>query len=99
MIKSTKSQVEEFMDSFIWKDMIDELDILEKRMIAEYPTVGMVERDKEGNEIKPTTADILMHLGEINGHLKALSYFRSLPEIFLQYFEEKENDSEHEPAK
>ena len=96
MIKSTKSQVEEFVESFIWKDMLDELEALEKRTFAEYLTIGMTEHDKDGNEIKPTTADVLMHVGELRGHLKALNYFRGLPEIFLQYFEEKENDSERE---
>lgn len=95
MIKSTKSQVEEFIESFIWKDIVDELEHLAKSAQTEYDIVGESHVDDQGYKILPNSSETLIHLGEIKGRRKAVRYFLSLPEILLQQLEDKEDDTRH----
>ena len=95
-IRSTKSQVEEFKESMIWMDIVDELNELAKRAQLEYDLVGETHVDDEGFKIVPNSSETLIHLGDIKGRRKAVAYFLSIPEIFLQILEGKKDDSRHE---
>ena len=37
----------------------------------------------------PSTAAVLMHMGDINGRVKAVDYLLELPKIFLQVLEDE----------
>ena len=87
-IMSTKSQIESFKESFIWLDLITELNIWKKMAKNEYSQVV-------GEAInKQSDSGLLMHLGSIYGRESTIDYLISLPDVFLQILEEKkENDT------
>ena len=92
MIRSTKSQIEEFKKSFIWKDIVDELDTLTKNAQLEYDIVGEPHIDDAGYKIVPNSSETLIHLGDIKGRRKAVNYFLNIPDILLQILEDNKND-------
>jgi len=94
-MKATKNQVKEFKESFIWKDIVDELNDLARRSMIEYDLVGEPHTDDDGNKIVPNSSETLIHLGEIKGRRKAVAYFLSIPDIFLQTLEDKKDDTGH----
>uniref|UniRef100_A0A6H1ZN81 Uncharacterized protein n=1 Tax=viral metagenome TaxID=1070528 RepID=A0A6H1ZN81_9ZZZZ len=93
-IRSSKSEVEEFKDSLVWLDILDELNDLARRAKFEYDLVGEPHVNDQGHMIVPTTSETLIHLGEIKGRRKAVSYFLNIPDILLQILEDKKNDTE-----
>lgn len=101
-IRSTKSEIEAFKKSTIWMDMVHEIDSICDLAQAEYDIVGERVPLDDGGESVPTTAEVLIHLGDIKGRRKASQYFLSLPEILLNILEmkkmEKDNDSERDSA-
>lgn len=88
-ILSTKSQVEEFKESMIWKDIVNELETIYKNAQIEYDIVGETYIDDSGHKIVPSSSETLIHLGEIKGRRKAVGYFLNIPEILLQILEDK----------
>ena len=92
-IRSTKAQLEEFKKSFIWKDMVDEITKLAKSAQVEYDLVGEPHIDDEGFKIIPNSSETLIHLGDIKGRRKAVSYFLSIPDILIQLLEDLEDDN------
>ena len=81
-IYATKLQVEKLQNSIVWKDIIRELDIwlsafeMERSQIVD-----------NANENNPSTASVLMHLGDINGRIKAVEFMKTLPSTFLSILE------------
>ena len=92
-IRSTKSQIEEFKESFIWLDIVDDLNHLARLAQIEYDLVGEPHVDDDGHKIVPNSSETLIHLGDIKGRRKAVSHFLSLPDIFLQILEDKKDDN------
>lgn len=89
LVTSTKDQIEEFMNSLLWKDIQCELESWKKGF--EQEMMSIVDSSESTN---PSTASVLMHLGDINGRVKAVDYLLSLPSIFLQILEDQKDDSE-----
>ena len=92
-LRSTKSQIEEFKTSFIWADIVDELNELARLAQLEYDIVGEPHIDDEGFKIVPNSSETLIHLGDIKGRRKAVNYFLNIPDIFLQTLEDKKDDT------
>lgn len=91
-VLSTKGQLEDFMENnFVWKDIQRELIIWLDGFKKEKD--GIVDDAAESN---PSTAAVLMHLGDLNGREKAIKYVLTLPQLFLNILEEKENESSSE---
>lgn len=90
-IKSTKTQIEEFKESFIWQDILDELNELAQRAQLEYDIVGEPHNNDDNQLVIPNQSETLIHLGDIKGRRKAVQYFKSIPDIFLQILEEKKD--------
>lgn len=86
-VMATKGQIEEFKQSLLWKDIRRELGIWRKGFRAEAETI--VDEAAENN---PSTASVLLHLGDINGRVKAVDYMLSLPDIFLNLLEDNTDD-------
>ncbi len=87
-ILSTKRQIKDFKNSFVWKDMLNELKIWGQGFATEQARI--VDDAQADN---PSTASVLLHLGDTNGRIKAVNYMVQLPDIFLQILEDKENDA------
>jgi hypothetical protein len=91
-VLSTKGQLEDFMENnFVWKDIQRELIIWLEGFEKEKD--GIVDDAADSN---PSTAAVLMHLGDLNGRKKAIKYVLTLPQLFLNILEEKENESSSE---
>ena len=84
LVRATRSQIEEFMKSMIWRDIKDELRRLSTAARDEYDLVG--EPTSEG---ALPTSETLIHLGDIKGRRKAVQYFLSIPDIFLAIIEDR----------
>ena len=89
MIMSTKSEIEEFVESMVWKDFVNEIKELSKIAYDEYDNLG--EPQPDGSY--PTQAEILISLGDIKGRRTAANYFLSIPDILLQQLEDEKDDN------
>ncbi|MHA1289113.1 MAG: hypothetical protein ACTSPB_17125, partial [Candidatus Thorarchaeota archaeon] len=87
-VLSTKIQIEQFLKTLIWKDITRELKAWEKGFETERARI--VDDAQENN---PTTASVLMHLGDINGRIKAVRYLLGLPQMLIQILEEQQDDT------
>jgi hypothetical protein len=92
-IRSTRTQVEEFKESFLWLDIKDELERLTKNAQLEYDIVGEPHIDDQGFKIVPNESETLIHLGDIKGRRKAVEYFLQIPDIFLSILEDNKEVS------
>lgn len=90
VVRATKAQVEEFMESLLWKDIVRELNVWKTGFTQEALAIP----DDAADE-NPSTASVLMHLGSISGRMKAVDYVLGIPELFLSILNEKE-DKENE---
>jgi hypothetical protein len=88
-VRATRDQVEEFLNSILWKDIKRELGYWKKGFNQEL--MGIVSDSITEN---PSTATVLMHMGEIHGRVKAVDYLLELPKIFLQILEDEADDKE-----
>lgn len=91
IVFSTKSQIEDAKESLFWKDIERELKVWQKGFEIERSNIV-----SEAAEENHSTANILMHMGSIDGRIKAINYLLSLPDIFLQILEDQKNDSKRE---
>jgi hypothetical protein len=90
-VRATRGSIEDFKKSILWADMIRELNAWKKGFEMEMK--GIVEDAASEN---PSTASVLLHLGDINGRIKAVDYMLSLPDVFLSLLEEKKDESRPE---
>ena len=91
-MKASKVQLEDFRDSFIWADIMDELLILDRRAQLEYDVVGEPHVDDDGYKIVPTSSETMIHLGEIKGRRKAVSYFLDMIDVLINKVEMEKTD-------
>ncbi len=85
-LRTSRDQVEEFKKSLLWADIVDELSFWKEGFEGELK--GIAEDAAENN---PSTAAVLLHMGDINGRLKAVAYMLSIPDVFLSQLEVKED--------
>ncbi len=81
--------LEGFKKSILWADMVEELNSWKEGFNREM--LSIVD-DAEGSN--PSTASVLLHMGDLNGRQKAVDYFMSLPDVFLSLLEEKKEDKD-----
>lgn len=86
-VRVSKEAIEEFKESILWADMVEELKSWKEGFNREM--LSIVD-DAEGNN--PSTASVLLHMGDLNGRQKAVDYFMSLPDVFLSLLEDKKED-------
>jgi hypothetical protein len=87
VITSTRTRMEEFKDSTIWLDISNELNSWKKGFEQELKSI--VDDAAENN---PSTASVLLHLGDLNGRIKAVDYMLSLPTVLLEILKEREEE-------
>lgn len=83
---STRDQVEEFKKSLIWRDIKNELKEWKKSFEMEMKSIV---DDAESNN--PSTASVLLHMGDLNGRIKAVEYMLGIPDLFLSLLEDKKD--------
>ena len=88
-VSVTIGDLEEFKKSLIWRDMKREL--LSWKKGFEREMMSMVDNIATTN---PSSAQVLTHLGEINGRTKAVDYMLSLPDIFIGILESDQKSTE-----
>jgi|WetSurMetagenome_2_1015567.scaffolds.fasta_scaffold141677_2 hypothetical protein len=91
-IGSTKSQLEEFKESLIWKDISREIETWLDGLKVEQDNI--VRDAEDGN---PSTASVLLHLGDINGRRKAMQYILGIPDVLIGVLETRNISSNDEP--
>jgi len=81
-VLSARGDFEAFKESMVWADIKHELESWRTGFERE---LGSLVDNYAGNN--PTSATILMHLGNINGRIKAVDYFLQLPDILMEMTE------------
>ena len=91
-LRTTRGEIEDFKNSILWKDIKAELGKWLKMCRIEQD--GIVQDAEENN---PSTATVLLHIGDINGRKKAINFILEMPDMFLSILdyklEDKLNDS------
>ena len=86
-INATKDQVNDLKGSILWSDIVNELSKWKLAAQDEYSQViGNVISGESGIE----NSD--MHLGSLYGREMTIDYLLSIPDIFLQILEDKEDE-------
>jgi predicted TIM-barrel fold metal-dependent hydrolase len=83
-IRVTKDQLIELKESILWADITAELEVWKQGFNDEM--MSIVDNAADTN---PSTAAVLLHMGDLNGRQKAVDYLLSLPDVFLQILEDK----------
>ena len=86
VVRATREQVTDFVESLLWKDMKRELGAWKKGFDNELKTIV-----DDAATTNPSTASVLLHMGDLNGRVKAVDYLLSLPNIFLQILEDQKD--------
>ena len=87
-VNATKDQIDEFKESLLWADIKRELRAWQEGFAGEMNSIA----DDAATE-NPSTASVLIHIGDINGRVKATNYMIGILDIFLQILEDKKDDS------
>jgi len=87
-VDSTKGQIEEFKSSILWRDFQRELKFWAEGFNNEMKSI--VDNAESSN---PSTASVLLHMGDLNGRIKAVKYMLNLPDVFLDVLEAKKDDT------
>lgn len=88
-INATKDQIEDFKDSVLWNDIVTELTTWKQGFNSE-----MLSIVDDASNTNPSTASVLLHMGDLNGRQKAVDYILSLPDVFLQILEDRKPTKE-----
>ena len=85
-VNATKSEIEEFKKSPLWYDILRELNSWKRGFNQEMEAV--VDDAATSN---PSTASVLLHMGDINGRQKAVDYMIGIPDMFLSLLEDEKD--------
>jgi hypothetical protein len=88
-VNATRGQIEDFKESVLWNDMIRELTAWKEGFNREMLSIV----DDAASE-NSSTASILLHMGDLNGRQKAVDYFLSILDVFLNALEIEKEDKE-----
>ena len=77
---STVGDLEELKKSLPWCDIVNELELWKTGFENELKSIVNISVDSN-----PTSASILMHLGDINGRIKAVDYLLELPNVLIEF--------------
>jgi len=88
-VMSSKRQINNLKkNNLVWRDIQNELEVWLDAFEKERSNIV----DDAAND-NPSTASVLLHLGDLNGRAKAVKYMLSLPDLFLSILEDKKDDS------
>jgi len=90
-VRATHDQIVEFKKSILWADMLRELNQWRRSFKREGENI--VDDSLTNN---PSTASVLMHIGDINGRTKAVDYMKRIPDVFLSILEDQKDARRNE---
>lgn len=90
-IISSRNDFEAFKESTIWADIVNELNGWKEGFAIERDTI--VERAALDN---PSTANVLLHLGDLNGRVKAVNYLLTLPDTLMGVIEGQQETTDNQ---
>lgn len=90
-VNATYGQIEDFKSSVLWNDIVSELEAWKHGFELE-----MKSMTDDAAESNPSTAAFLLHMGDINGRIKAVDYMVSILDVFMQILETKKELKEEE---
>jgi len=93
-IRATRDQIEEFKESILWADMLADLKEWKEGMQQESDSI--VDDAADNN---PSTASVLLHIGDINGRKKAIFYIEGMLDMFLNMLEDKSLEGQQDRSK
>ena len=82
MIRATKVQIEEFKESLLWQDILEEVARWKAQASDEYDAIVA-----EAEHTNPTTAKVLLHLGHIAGRRSTVDFFEGILDMLLSFKE------------
>lgn len=88
-VNATRDQIEMLKESIIWADIVRELASWKEGFNQEMLTIV-----DDAAAANPSTASVLMHMGDLNGRQKAVDYLLSLPDVFLSMLEQQKEVSD-----
>ena len=88
VINSTKASIKDFKESILWEDIKRELNFWAEGFSMEQDAI--VDNAESNN---PSTASVLLHMGDINGRKKAVAYMLGILDMFLDVLEGQKNDT------
>ena len=83
-VQATKGEIESFKESVLWLDIVTELESWKKGFNDEMLSIV----DNAATE-NPTSASVLLHMGDLNGRQKAVDYMLSLLDVFIDILESR----------
>ena len=84
-IHATRDQIEEFKSSILWSDIVKELENWSRGFSSEMMSIV-----DDSADVNPSTASVLLHMGDLNGRQKAVDYLLGILDVFLSILETKE---------
>jgi len=87
-VNATRDQIENFKSSVLWHDIVEELEAWKEGFSMELDSVV-----DDATDNNPSTASVLMHIGDLNGRKKAVNYMLGIPDLFLSILEDKKDDT------
>ena len=84
-INATKGQIKRFKSSILWQDISRELNLWLEGFRVESSSI--VDNAAINN---PSTASVLLHLGDLNGREKAVRYLLGILDVFLNTLENED---------
>ena len=88
-VHATKDQIEELKSSVIWNDIVLELESWKHGFNLEMMSIV----DEAANS-NPSSASVLLHMGDLNGRQKAVDYMLSILDVFLSILEAKKSNNQ-----
>jgi len=87
-VNATRDQINDFKESILWSDITNELNDWKEGFNQEMQSI--VSNAEDNN---PSTASVLLHIGDLNGRQKAVDYFLSILDVFLDILEAQKQES------
>jgi len=87
-IRATKDSIKKLVESILWQDIVNELESWKESFQLEQDSIV----DDAATE-NPSTASVLLHMGDLNGRKKAVDYMIGIPDVFLGILETNEEVS------
>lgn len=89
IVNATKTAVEEFKESILWADIVRELENWRLGFQMEMMSIPDMSADKD-----LSTASVLMHMGDINGRVKAVDYMLTILDVFTDVLGDKKEEQD-----
>ena len=91
IVNATRASIEDFKKSVLWNDITRELESWKTGFNREMMSIV---DEAEGKN--PSTASVLLHMGDLNGRQKSVDYLLSILDVFLDILEAQKDDKETE---